>query len=249
MDIEIKIGREVEGNNALVVPSTCKKVSRRHATLCWHDGEVSIKDNESSNGTFVNGLRVAQTDVTENDTVWLGSENGGEGCYQVDVKKVFALCREAEDKARTDYSKEFESVKQAYRDYQNAVSDLKKKYSKSSQLPKLLASLIPAVIGLALMFIFDDPTIRIVAMSSGSVLSGVIGVLTMGKNSSANEKMTEEITELQIKYQKGYCCPKCGMKFPFTTHWKKLEADGVCPNPKCGAMFVKPSPSPSSSQP
>ena len=82
-------------------------------------------------------------------------------------------------------------------------------------------------------------TLRIVSMSVGSVLSGVVGILTMGKSSSTNEKMNEEIAELQIKYQPRYCCPKCGMKYPFTTHWKKLEADGKCPNPKCNAVFAK----------
>ena len=61
----------------------------------------------------------------------------------------------------------------------------------------------------------------------------------LGKGSSTNDLLAEKITELQIKYQSRYACPKCGMKFPFTTHWKKLEADGKCPNPKCNAEFIK----------
>lgn len=239
MEIEIKIGREVDGNSVLLVPSTFKKVSRRHASLHWKDGVATLEDNESTNGTFVNGKRIAKTKVGENDSVWLGGVNGGADCYQLDLKKIFASCREAEGKLRTDYSKEFIKVKQAYIDYQHDVSELKKKATQQSQMPKLLASLVPAAIGLIILLVSNDMTLRIVSMSIGSVLSGVVGILTMGKSSASNEKLTEEITELQIKYQPHYCCPKCGMKYPFTTHWKKLEADGKCPNPKCNARFVK----------
>lgn len=238
MDIDIKIGREVEGSSILMVPPTFKKVSRRHATLHWRDGAVSIEDNESANGTFVNGKRVAKAKVTETDSLWLGGTTG-EDCYQVDLKKVFDLCRQTEEKLRTDYSKEFEELKKTYMDYQNEVTGLKKKVSQQSQLPKLLASLVPAVIGLVFMLVFEDMTLRIISMSLGSVLSGIIGIVTMGKSSSANEKMNEDITELQIKYQKMYKCPKCGAKIPLTTHWKKLEAEGTCPNPKCNVEFVK----------
>lgn len=238
MDIEIRIGREVEGNSILLVPPTHKKVSRRHASMHWKDGVMTIEDNESANGTFVNGKRIAKTKVGENDAVWLGG-TGGTECYQVDMKKVYESCRKAEEKTRTDYSKEFEKIKQAYIDYQQGVAELKKKATQQSQMPKLLASLVPAVIGLIILLVSNDMTLRIVSMSVGSVLSGVVGILTMGKSSSTNEKMNEEITELQIKYQPRYCCPKCGMKYPFTTHWKKLEADGKCPNPKCNAEFAK----------
>lgn len=242
MEVEIKIGREETGPNTITVPSICKRASRHHAKLLWKDGIVIIEDNESFNGTFVNGKRIAKTKVGENDMVWLGGTVGAE-CYQVDMKKVFASCREAEKKAKTDYSVEFAHLKQAYIEYQAEVAELKKKTTHETQLPRLLASLIPAVIGLIVFFVFmDDPekmNLRIGIMLSGTAISGVVGILTMGKSSSANEKMSEEITELQIKYQPRYCCPKCGMKYPFTTHWKKLEADGKCPNPKCNAEFVK----------
>ena len=244
MDIDIKIGKEVEGNNILIVPSNCKLVSRKHATLSWHDGVATIEDNESTNGTYVNGKRVAKSKVTENDIVWLGGK-GGDECFQLDMKKIFDSCRNAEKKARTDYTKEFEDLKRVYMDYQAEVAELKKKTTQSSQLPKMLASLIPAVAGLIFFLATlgsDNPqmgNIRIGIMLSGTAISGVVGVLTMGKNNAISEKMNEEITEIQIKYQKKYCCPKCGMKYPFTTHWKKLEAEGKCPNPKCDAQFVK----------
>lgn len=245
MEIEIKIGREVEGNNDLLVPPTSKRVSRRHCTLYWHDGTVTIEDNESANGTFVNGKRIAKAKVTENDIVWLGGNNGGEECYQVDMKKVFETCSETEKKARTDFSKEFEDIKQAYIDYQTEVANLKKKTTMKSQLPLRIVSFIPTLVGAVIaIWPSDDPSgnssTRIIAISVGGAITGLVNILMIGKSSGSSDKLNEEITELQINYQKRYCCPKCGMKYPFTTHWKKLEAEGKCPNPKCDAQFVKP---------
>ena len=239
MEIEIKIGKEETGPNAITVPNTCKRVSRHHATLLWKDGVVTLEDNESTNGTFVNGKRIAKSKVGEYDTVWLGGTTGGPDFYQLDMRKIFESCRKAENLQRTDYSKEFLDIKQAYIDYQRDVLELKKKMTQKSQMPKLLASLVPAVAGLIILLVSKDMTMRIVSMSVGSVLSGVVGILTIGKSNSANEKLSEEITELQIKYQPRYSCPKCGMRYPFSTHWKKLEADGKCPNPNCNAEFVK----------
>jgi DNA-directed RNA polymerase subunit RPC12/RpoP len=104
------------------------------------------------------------------------------------------------------------------------------------QLPRVLLSMIPAVLGLVILLVSKDMTIRIVAMSAGSVLSGLIGTLTMGRSSSKQEQMAEDILDLQLKYQKKYKCPKCGKQYSLDLHWKKLQADG-CPF-GCGARFV-----------
>ena len=238
MDIEFKIGREVEGAGALKVPSAFKKVSRRHASLLWHDGVVTIEDNESANGTFVNGRRVAKTKIKETDTVWLGGENDEE-CYLLDLKKIFDSCRDTELKARTDFTAEFEEVKQIYIDYQNKVTEAKKKSTVKSQLPLRLVSFVPTLIGAIIAIIPSIPDqARIPVISVGGVITGLINMLMIGKNSTSADALNEELTDLQIKYQKLYKCPKCGKEFSLTTHWKKLEAGGCCPN-KCGAIFVK----------
>ncbi len=232
MEIVIKIGREVEDNDTnLLVPPTFKRVSRRHATLFWHDGTVTIEDNESANGTYVNGKRIAKTKVTENDTVWLGGNNGGEGCYQLDMKKIFETCKETEKKAKTDYSAEFEDLKQAYNEYKEAVAKVK----NSQNVKQRAVNFIPMLLGaIAAVPNFSlPPWSRFVFLGIGAAIT----LILMARNNKHD--IGEDITELQIKYQPRYCCPKCGMKYPFTTHWKKLEADGKCPNPKCDARFVK----------
>lgn len=198
MDIEIKIGKEVEGNSILLVPSKCKLVSRKHATLHWHDGVVTIEDNESTNGTFVNGRRIAKTKVGENDVVWLGGTGGAE-CYQVDMKKIYASCREAEKKARTDYSEEFAKLKQAYMDYQAEVVELKKKASMESQLPMKILTFVPALLGLILFCVLGpaNPN-RFLPTLIGPVISGLISIFTFGKSASSSDKVNESVMDLQI---------------------------------------------------
>lgn len=259
MIVEIKIGRAVEGPRSLQVPSTYEFVGRDHASIRWHDGNVTIEDNCSTNGTFVNGQQITKATITENDTVWLGGNGTDSRCYKLDLKKIFASLPVAKsaprvaypqqnlgvcnrdpvpaNSQRTDYTKEFAQLKKAYIKYHAELSELKKRSNISMQLPRVLLSMIPALLGLVILLISRDMTVRIVAMSAGSVLSGLIGTLTMGRSSSKQEDMAEKILDLQLKYENEYKCPKCGKKYNLDLHWKKLQADGKCPY-GCGARFV-----------
>ena len=227
MEIQIKIGKEEIGANTITVPDNRKRVSRHHAKLLWKDGAMVIEDCESTNGTFVNGRRIAKTKVTENDIVWLGGV-GGDDHYQVDMKKVFASCREAEKKSRTDYSKEFEDIKKAYIEYKAEETKIK----NTQNVKMRVVNFIPMVAG-GVFALIPLGFMRIIGLGVGVIIT----LLLLSKENKHD--INEEITELQIKYQPRYSCPKCGTKFPLTTHWKKLEAEGKCPNPKCNAKFVK----------
>lgn len=49
-----------------------KTVSRRHAELYRHGGQLTIRDAGSSNGTYVNGSPVEQTTLTAGDEISIG---------------------------------------------------------------------------------------------------------------------------------------------------------------------------------
>lgn len=49
-----------------------KVVSRRHCSLNMDDGELSIRDLGSSNGTFVNGERIDEINLSAGDKVSIG---------------------------------------------------------------------------------------------------------------------------------------------------------------------------------
>ncbi len=62
------VGRAVTSDFPIYDPT----VSRRHAELTLQDGGVHVKDLGSSNGTFVNGERVAEASVHADDIITFG---------------------------------------------------------------------------------------------------------------------------------------------------------------------------------
>ena len=62
------VGRAVTCDLPIYDPT----VSRRHAELVLGDGGLSVKDLGSSNGTFVNGVKISETIATDGDVVTFG---------------------------------------------------------------------------------------------------------------------------------------------------------------------------------
>ena len=66
----ITLGRDQ--TNDLAFPS--RLVSRNHAVVEWAGDAYTIRDLGSSNGTFVNGQRVAQAPLQDGDEIWVADE-------------------------------------------------------------------------------------------------------------------------------------------------------------------------------
>jgi pSer/pThr/pTyr-binding forkhead associated (FHA) protein len=66
---EIVIGRSSELDMVLVE----EMVSRRHATILMKGGSVWIEDLGSTNGTFVNGEKIAKAQLKEGDRILIGT--------------------------------------------------------------------------------------------------------------------------------------------------------------------------------
>src|SRR5277367_1411680 len=66
---EINVGR-VQGNDLLLPKGN---VSKHHARLLFRDGRFIVTDLKSTNGTYVNGRKIAQaTIVREGDKIYIG---------------------------------------------------------------------------------------------------------------------------------------------------------------------------------
>jgi hypothetical protein len=68
-DLTIVIGR-VSDVDILLLD---EKVSRKHAKISTHRGQVIIEDLASRNGTFVNGARIRSTELKEGDQILIGT--------------------------------------------------------------------------------------------------------------------------------------------------------------------------------
>jgi pSer/pThr/pTyr-binding forkhead associated (FHA) protein len=82
---EIVIGRSSELDMVLVE----EMVSRKHARIALADGQISIEDLGSTNGTFVNGEKVQQGTLREGDRVLIGTN----------ILKVVAATQDEEGRA------------------------------------------------------------------------------------------------------------------------------------------------------
>src|SRR3984957_8380677 len=68
-DAETVIGRAADASVRLKDDG----VSRKHARIVHKDGEVSVEDLKSANGTLVNGLRVDRAALQDGDKIQVGS--------------------------------------------------------------------------------------------------------------------------------------------------------------------------------
>src|ERR1700722_258474 len=94
---EINVGR-VQGND-LMLPKG--NVSKHHARLLFRDGRFIVTDLKSTNGTYVNGRKIAQaTIVREGDKIYIGdfvlrldAGSGAEAAPNADDESVRTLAR------------------------------------------------------------------------------------------------------------------------------------------------------------
>lgn len=70
-DQEIIIGRDPGQSNLIISEPTVSKI---HCMLYSKENKIYIKDNESTNGTFVNNKRITETEVKSNDVIFLGKK-------------------------------------------------------------------------------------------------------------------------------------------------------------------------------
>ncbi len=65
---EVTIGRSADADIVIALNS----VSRIHARICPNDEEFVIEDLNSTNGTYVNGVRISRCVLRHNDLVRIG---------------------------------------------------------------------------------------------------------------------------------------------------------------------------------
>lgn len=100
---EINVGR-VQGND-LMLPKG--NVSKHHARLLFRDGRFIVTDLKSTNGTYVNGRKIAQaTIVREGDKIYIGDfvlrlETNGAGAQPAGQEPTAAGGAEDQESIRT----------------------------------------------------------------------------------------------------------------------------------------------------
>jgi hypothetical protein len=230
--MEVRIGRKVNGHMDIIVPEQYNKVGKEHAKISIIDEKMTIHDIQSSNGTYVNGRKILTKGLAVEDVVFLGGKNNTD--YKLDLAELMSNFKKFEFENRIDFSKEFKNLKSVYQNYHIDLARLKRKAQLKSQMPKISISLIIGVVMFLAVFLdLIPPKLQKFQYPLMLIIMTVAGFLSF---SVKNTNSIDAQTELEIKYQEKYICPKCNKKYRLNMHWKKLESNTVCPH-KCGAKF------------
>ncbi|MFY7665013.1 FHA domain-containing protein [Flavobacterium sp.] len=223
--MEFLIGREVTGENTLLVPGEFSSVSRVHAKIIIDNGEILLQDLNSTNGTYVNGNPIVSKIVTVEDKITLGVETK----YIVDLGEIVERYTTILNENKTDYSEEFDQRKIIYETY-------KKKSKKIRELRSLQSICIPFIglIGVSKAYFSEEGILNAVSLII-SCLSATIVIYVYLISKKFENKKHDFIAK--------YNCPnpKCDYIFPIHDEnysWLKLKKNKVCPK-KCGAIYNK----------
>ena len=65
------IGRDPSQSNIIISELI---VSKKHCTIYWENTTVHIRDNNSTNGVYINNQRVREQELRDNDVIMLGKK-------------------------------------------------------------------------------------------------------------------------------------------------------------------------------
>jgi pSer/pThr/pTyr-binding forkhead associated (FHA) protein len=68
---ELKIGRDPATSTVIISEPT---VSKLHCVIFTKDDKVMIKDNNSTNGTFIDSIQITEQEIKDNDIISLGKK-------------------------------------------------------------------------------------------------------------------------------------------------------------------------------
>lgn len=239
--MEIIVGKQ--GNQPF--PITDPKVSRKHLKItALSEGKYQIEDLASSNGTFVDGLRVIKKVVTAETVVQLGGSftfrvgdaipkaNGAATTRQADTASARQTVSDTQEiKVDWEVIAQFEKLKRVYDEYMEAKITLQKENAQKGFM-RMLPMSIMGIVGIVIGCVPALGDFRLLISSVVVVASGVL----LYKAYSSQSNLPEKMEALNRKFQVDYVCPKCKGFLGFTP-FEGLRNRKQCP--MCKAKWVK----------
>ena len=216
---EILIGRQVDNGNYLV-DSNYKSVGRVHAKIIRKSDGVYIEDLDSTNGTYVNKMRVKLKKVSNADKISLGGVN----YYQLDLKEVIRLLPLSD----SEYTKGMMRLKQVYENYQTESNKLQIGGQESMMTKRMLPTMLLGVLTAVLTtFAGDSIQLKVIIGVTGAILSVLVFLIATKWASQSNKEMKDKLNQLNENFELDYVCPNCNTSFKGRS-WKYLEQTGKC---------------------
>ena len=213
----IRIGKS--GDNDYVVNDPY--VSRHHARLTRDaNGFLLLEDQDSANGTYVNGIQIVKKRITPTDTVILGNN------FVLSISEVL--------KSGNDYSEEFAALKEVYDRYIEEKVRIQSSNQFKTRLFQALPFALPGVVGVAIGFMGKGSPVFLVVSLLVAICAPAAGIY-MGARQSA--KIPRQLQDLADQFKIDYVCPKCGT-FLGEIPWESLINKKHCPVSSCKAKWT-----------
>lgn len=220
--MEIIVGKQ--GQQPFVI--TDPKVSRKHVKITsLANGNYQLEDLGSSNGTFVNGLRIIKKEVTGDTIVQLG------GSFSFKVNAAFTETPPTEQpKADEELLRQFARLEAVYNKYMEDKIALQKENAQKGFM-RMVPMSIMGIVGIVIGCVPQLGDFRLVISSVVVIVSGILLMKAYHSQSNLPEKMET----LNRQFQIDYVCPKCKCFLGFTP-FEGLRNREICP--MCKTKFV-----------
>lgn len=235
---EVLIGTNVPNtpSNFLISKLDNPTVSKRHAKVFrGDDAKLYIEDLGSTNGTYVNDIKIKRSPISSGMTIRLGSN------YVLPLEQHIIPKLPISDE---EFNRRMNQLKAIWNNHQKTVREFnlqKQKVGSRRMLPNMIMGLFAAILAFPnilnstkMVIIPQGVLIALSIVGAIGSIIGIIGYFLMG--SIITNKMREidnNLAEENEKYQLDYECPACH-KF-LSTPWAVIAKKSICP--RCNRPF------------
>ena len=233
--MEIIVGRK--GQQPFEI--TDRSVSGKHLKLItMSDGNVLIEDLGSSNGTFIDGVRIIKKVVSRNTVVQMGSTFTfciSDVLPEVKTSSVPRTQPTPPTPPRPEYDEEilrkFQNLESVWNKYQEEKINLQKNNASKGFL-RMLPMFVLGGLGYVISCIPELADFR-----TAITLAGLgIGIMITWISYKSATSLPEQMEKLNQQFQIDYVCPKCKQFLGFTP-FEGLKNRGQCS--ACKSKWVK----------
>ena len=233
--MEIIVGRRGEQS----FPIMDKAVSGKHLKLTtMPDGNVQVEDLESTNGTFIDGVRIIKKVVSRNTVVQMGSTFTfciNDVLPEVKTSPVPPTPPTPPTPPKPEYDEEilrkFQNLESVWKKYQEEKINLQKNNASKGFL-RMLPMFVLGGLGYMISCIPELADFR-----TAITLAGLgIGLIITWISYKSATSLPEQMEKLNQQFQIDYVCPKCKQFLGFTP-FEGLKNRGQCS--ACKSKWVK----------